>query len=373
MASVDRRPNGRWRARWREYPGGPQRSKHFARKVDAERHLVDVQHRLLTGAYVAPEASRVTFTAYVEEYLHRQPWRDSTADVAANALAHARRKFGARPLGSIRKSDVQAFVSGLDRAPSTVATVYQHLRALLETAVDDGLIARNPARGVKMPARGEGEVVPPTVEQVDALLDAAPAWFRPAVVLGAGLGLRQAETSGLTADRVLWLERAVRVDRQWLSHRGMAEFGPPKSTSSNRTIPASTWVLDELGRHVGRRHKGFVLHRDGEPVAYNTFGRAWRKAVLGAGLGSVTKDRETGREHYEGMRYHDLRHAFASLLISAGCSVTAVQHALGHSTAATTLGLYSHLWPGDEDRIRQAVDLYRSGRAEDSLRTAGGD
>jgi len=49
-------------------------------------------------------------------------------------------------------------------------------------------------------------------------------------VLGAGLGLRHAEASGLTVDRVLWLERCVRVDRQWVTRRGLAEFAPPKRT-----------------------------------------------------------------------------------------------------------------------------------------------
>ncbi len=59
------------------------------------------------------------------------------------------------------------------------------------------------------------------------------------------------------------------------------------------------------------------------------------------------------------------------MLISAGCSVKAVSSALGHSAAATTLNLYSHLWPGDEDRIRQAVDLALGGSSEDRLRTEG--
>jgi len=59
------------------------------------------------------------------------------------------------------------------------------------------------------------------------------------------------------------------------------------------------------------------------------------------------------------------------MLISAGCSVKAVSSALGHANAATTLNLYSHLWPGDEDRIRDAVDLALAPRAEDSLRTEG--
>jgi integrase len=95
-------------------------------------------------------------------------------------------------------------------------------------------------------------------------------------------------------------------------------------------------VLDELAAHVGRRHDRFVLRRGVEPLDHNAFDYRWRQATGKAGL--------------TGMRYHHLRHGFASLLIAAGCSVRAVQHALGHANAATTLNLYSHLWPGDEDR-----------------------
>jgi integrase len=359
MASIDRRSNGKYRARWREYPGGPQSTKSFARKVDAERFLIDVQHRLLSGTYVDPGASRTTLDAFADVYLARQPWRSSTADVAVNALTHARRVLGPRPLGSIRKSDVQAFVSGLELAPSTVATTFQHLNTLLEEATEDGLIARNPCKGVRLPARAVGEVVPPTTGEVAALYDTAPAWFRPAIVLGAALGLRQAEASGLTVDRIDWLGRSVRIDRQWITRRGLAEWGPPKSKASSRTIPASGFVLDELGAHVGRRHDGFVLHRDGQPVNYNDFGYYWRQAATKAGVRT--------------MRYHHLRHAFASMLIAHGCSVRAVQHALGHANAATTLNLYSHLWPGDEDRIRQAVDRALADPAEDWLRTSGAE
>jgi hypothetical protein len=55
MASIDRRPDGQWRARWREYPGGPQKSQHFGRKVDAERHLDIIRGDLARGVYVDPK------------------------------------------------------------------------------------------------------------------------------------------------------------------------------------------------------------------------------------------------------------------------------------------------------------------------------
>jgi integrase len=69
------------------------------------------------------------------------------------------------------------------------------------------------------------------------------------------------------------------------------------------------------------------------------------------------------------VRFHDLRHGYASMLIAGGCSVKAVQKALGHASSATTLNLYVHLWPGDEDRIRHAVDQAVALASEDRLRT----
>jgi integrase len=162
------------------------------------------------------------------------------------------------------------------------------------------------------------------------LLDAAAPWFRIAIVLGAGLGMRTGEVTGLTADRIDWLGRTVMVDRQWTSRRGVFGFAPPKTAASHRVIPASAWVLDELSAHVGRRHDGFVLAQDGEPIRHGNFNWWWRRARNAAGLA-------------RSIRFHDLRHAYASALISAGCSVKAVQRALGHASASITLDTYGHL------------------------------
>ena len=184
-------------------------------------------------------------------------------------------------------------------------------------------------------------MVPPSADDVARLYAAAPDWFRPAVVLGAGLGLRQGEASGLTADRVTWLgDMGVRVDRQWHSRTRPHRFAPPKSESSYRSVPASSDVLAELARVDGP--DGFVVHRDGRPVGHHQFEYAWRQTVRKAGLAPD-------------LRFHALRHRFASVLISEGVSIVAVQRAMGHSSAAITLNLYGHLMPSDTDRIRGAM------------------
>ena len=67
MASIDRRKNGTWRARWREYPNGPQQARHFKRKVDAEKFLDQVRGDLARGSYVDPSAGRQTFASYADD------------------------------------------------------------------------------------------------------------------------------------------------------------------------------------------------------------------------------------------------------------------------------------------------------------------
>lgn len=330
-----------WRLQWREHANGARKTEHFATKAAADRRRAEIEHKLALGTYIAPEVGRLTLRDWCELYLERQPWRESTRLTARASLTHALEVLGDKPLSSIRRGDVQAMLGGVDRAPGTVRLVRQHLRSALQAAVDDERIARNPAAGVKLEGKAGGEIMVPTVQQVQAIYLSAPEWFRVAIVLGAGLGLRQAEASGLTVDRIDWLrDRSVRVDRQWATKVKPFRFAPPKSAAGVRTIPAADVVLAELGRHV-EGGEGFVLHRDGEPVSHNVFGFAWRQTVAEAGL--------------SGMKFHALRHHFASSLISAGCSVKAVQVALGHSSATTTLDTYGHLWPGDDDRIRAAV------------------
>ena len=96
-----------------------------------------------------------------------------------------------------------------------------------------------------------------------------------------------------------------------------------------------------------------VLHRpDGDPVNRKTFGDAWRRATKVTGSAA---------------RYHDLRHSFASTLLSQGVSIRAVADWLGHASAKVTLDTYSHLMPIDEDRARAVLDGAFARSAEDSL------
>jgi integrase len=238
-------------------------------------------------------------------------------------------------------------------APGSVEVVYRWVVAVFKAAVGDQLIAASPCNRIALPKRDVGEVVPLTAEQVEAMAGACPDRYRALIVLAAGTGLRQGKCFGLTVDRVDFLHRQVRFNRQLVGARaGVPEFGPPKSKAGFRTVPLPDVVADVLAEHLGRYRRGpadlVFTNTHGTPMRRSPAGEIWRRAAAKADLPAWAT-------------FHDLRHFYASLLISRGCSVKTVQRRLGHQSAMETLDTYGHLWPDSDDETRNAVDLVLAG------------
>ncbi|CAB4785742.1 MAG: tyrosine-type recombinase/integrase [Actinobacteria bacterium] len=347
--SIDKRPDGKYRARIREYPGGPERSKQFARKLDAERWVAEMRVAIARGSYLTADEMKITFGQYAQTYLSRQIWVDTTRRVACNSLQRAEDHFGpARPLSSIRRGDVQAYVVSLTSqfAPGTVRTNFQHVRTMMRAAHIDGVITVDPTMGITLP-KVTSELVILSPDQTCGLLDAADPAFRAAIVLGAHVGLRAGEVQGLFVSDIDFLRRTINVRRQLDGRTSAMTLKAPKSKAGTRSVPVPSVVLDVLAAHVqqfGAGRDGVLMHTDGEYLSNNQLNYQWRRAQVGAG-------------HVKGsLRFHWLRHAFASSLISAGVSVKAVADAMGHENPAVTLRTYASLWPGDDDRIRTALE-----------------
>src|SRR4051812_28277408 len=113
MASIKRRPDGRWRARYRD-PDGKEHAQHFDRKVDGERWLDQVRGDLVRGTYIDPDGARTVFQDYAETWQASQVHRHSTAvKTDVNLRLHVLPTFGEKRLGQIRQTDVQVWVRGL--------------------------------------------------------------------------------------------------------------------------------------------------------------------------------------------------------------------------------------------------------------------
>lgn len=354
MAHIQRRKrNGKtvWRARYRT-PTGQERSRSFARKFDAEQWLAGVQADIARGEYVDPRSSRITLAEYAEQWQRAQVHRDSTATATSSLLRnHVLPAFGHRPLGSILPSEVQAWVKEQTESASaaTVEGRYRLLATLLRSAVADRLIGSSPCHRIRLPDKDNGQVKPLTLEQVAALRELMPEHAKAIITVAAGTGMRQGEILGLTADRVDFLRRTITIDRQLVKKpNGQRVLGPPKTKSSNRTIPVPDVVLEELSAHLATfpsTHPWGLAFTNRRDDSWNRTGlsKLWRRAADRAGLPP-------------GARFHDLRHHAASLLIAAGCSIKVVQTQLGHASASETLDTYSHLWPTDNERVRSAVN-----------------
>jgi len=350
MASVKKRPNGKWRARYRD-PEGSEHSRHFDRRVDAERWLDSVRGDLARGTYVDPDAGRCSFGDYAQQWLGIQVHRPSTAAKLDSDLRnHVLPFLGHRPIGAIRHSEIQAWVKNRSEvlAPATVEVIYRYLASLFRAAVSDRVIPVSPCSQIRLPKKAVRQVSPLPTEHVKALIDAMPDRYRALAVLAAGAGLRQGEAFGLRVPAVDFLRRSIAVEQQLVCVTGRPPFlAAPKTAASCRTVPAPRVVIDALAQHLTayppcEDSLVFTAH-DGGPIRRNRFGEIWAATVSRAGLP-------------KGTHFHDLRHYYASLLIRHGESVKVVQARLGHASAQETLDTYGHLWPDSDARTRAAVD-----------------
>lgn len=358
--SITKRPDGSWRARYRD-EAGREHSKHFAQKRDGQRWLDEVTAAVVTGQYVDPGAGRVTFDRYFTDWAGRQVWVTSTERAAD--LVRRSVPFGDVPLMRLRTSHLEAWVKAMDAsglAATTVASRMNTARACLKAAVRDRIIATDPSVGVRLPRRRKAEQAMhvPTPDEVGAALAATVPYMRPVLALAAFGGLRLGEACAVQAADVDFLRRQLKVRRQVQRRKGGGVDVRPPKYGSERTVHLPDGVLAVLAQHLetyGAAEGGWlVVSAEGVPIPPTTANGWWQRTQAAAGL--------------EGVRFHDLRHFYASGLIAAGCDVVTVQRALGHANATTTLNTYSHLWPSAEDRTRAAAaDMWSEALGGDSL------
>lgn len=359
---LDRLPSGRIRARYRD-ADGRQHSKTFPGQggiTAAKAWLRQQRAAVDDGTHVAVDRSQ-TFGSYAAERV--TAWRrhkeTTRAQVESHMRLHVLPDFGAKPLASIKPADVEAWVARKERelAPATMHVVFAWTRRVFAEAQRQRLIRDNPCEGIELPERVRREVEPLPLEAVDALTDAMPEHLRGAVLVAAWSGLRQGEVLGLRKHRLNLIGHrddrghvqpaSLYVAEQLQTLTGPPRLVAPKTKKSIRRVPIPAVLVDGLAAHLAAYPtdaEGFVFRNlNGNPVRRNHFGELWRRAVEDAGLPA-------------GVRFHDLRHTYASLLIAAGESVTVVSKRLGHASAVETLETYAHMWPDSDGRTVDVLD-----------------
>lgn len=332
----------RWLAVWVE-PDGKRRKKGFATKDAAQEHLDEIAHQTRSGTYIAAERGQILFRDMADLWLIEQAHLRSTS----RATAEMRLRntilpiLGDVPLAEIDRTRVQAAVTAwaASYAPTTVELSYTYLAGIFKMAVHDRRIARTPCTRINLPQVDKIVVIPPTIAQVQAFVDAVWRPYKPMAIFIAATGTRGGEARGLTWDRITECEGGARVliDRQLTS--GAPTWGPPKTDASYRSFSIGESTLAALGP----RRDGLVfLNRYKRPMNRTAASEGWKYGAKIAGL--------------PGAGWHELRHFHASLLIAGGASPVAVADRLGHKDANETLQTYAHLWENDDAKMRDASD-----------------
>ncbi len=286
--------------------------------------------------------------------MHLRPSTQRIYD--ANIRNHILPELGAVELGKLTPSMLRGWLAGLavkvgrrgTLAPGSVAQAYRTLNRLLEAAVENELLGRNPLRSVK-PPRVEAEPMRfLSHDEVAALAAAIDPRYRALVLLAAYSGLRAGELAALRRKHVDLLHRTVTVVEQVQRIGGSFVVLPPKSAAGRRSVAIPTLVADALQDHLANfgepRPEGLVFPAPGGGFLRpeNFRNRSWLPAVRAAGVAPL--------------RLHDLRHTCASLAIAAGADVKVLQRMLGHASAALTLDRYGHLMPGQERSVADRLD-----------------
>jgi integrase len=252
MASIEPRDrNGKrtYRVRYRD-PAGRQRSRSFARKVDAQRWLHENETARAHGAWVDPAAGKITFGAWAER------WYASTAALRASSRYAYRQDldryllptFAAVPLDRIGRLQVRTWFAGLVDQGLSVATARKALAALglvLAAAVEDGRLAGNVAKGLKLPKVQRTEQLALDAVGVERLAAAITPRYRVLVLFAAWTGLRPSELAALRVGRLDLLRGTVRVVEAAVRVKGRRHWGDTK-TSQERTVHLPRWLRAEL-------------------------------------------------------------------------------------------------------------------------------
>jgi integrase len=258
----------------------------------------------------------------------------------------------------LRPSDVQRVVDRMVERGLSARTVVQGYRVLssaLAQAVRWELIPTNPAKAVRPPRIERAELTVPEPEQVRAIMKASEGtWLHLPVVLAASTGMRRGEVLALRWRDVDLDAGLIRVTGSLQRIGGKQKVVEPKTSRGRRTVAIPPGVVEQMRAHRKEQTERRLL-----------LGKSWTDLDLVIEQGDGTpRDPDTITHRFQdfcdaagvsGVRFHDLRHSYATGLLRANIHPKVVSEALGHSSTAFTMDTYSHVLPTMQDQAAEAI------------------
>jgi integrase len=352
FGQLRKRESGRWAVNYSHQGRLWRAPATFPSKDAATAWLVDERKLIDRGDWTPPAdratketAKKHTLRDYAARWLEHRNVAPRTREtyhwhLEDNILP----VLGETPLAEITPDDVREWFAGLGTERETRnARAYGVLTAVLNTAVDDGLIDRSPARikGASS-VKHRRSVVLLEPGELARLAEKMPDPLRLAVLLAGWCGLRRGELFALTRGDVAADCSTVRVDKGVVVVARRQVCGPTKTKESNRTVTAPTHVravlAEHLNRHVGRTRTALLF---ADPVTGSFYAEGRFRVPFNAAKAAIGK---------EGLRFHDLRHFGGVMAAVAGATTKEVMDRLGHTTSGAAMR-YQHVAAGRADML----------------------
>ncbi|AZZ48004.1 site-specific integrase [Rathayibacter rathayi] len=370
FGSTRKLPSGRWQARYPDEAGRPMNAPTtFVTKREALDHLAAVQADRLRGSYIDHRSGARPFGEYARAWIaaggSRGKLAPRTAELYLDILDHQLARLEAMPLSAITGPTVRSWYAATRRSLASAAVkrggtgetrlrqAYALLRAILTTAVNDRLIAENPARIV-----GAGVAKSPERPHLDAptfarIVSEHPADYRPLLVLAFGAHLRVGELVALERRDLDLDTGTLVVERQTITVGG-EEVTTPTKTGASRTVTLPATVVDIMREHLDSRASSFgkaplFARPDGRPISRGQIQWQWRKATTALDLTQFHP--------------HDIRHAGLTAAAQAGATLRELMDRAGHRTAKAAM-LYQHVGAERGQVIAAGIDAVLAGGSE---------
>ncbi len=344
-------PKGRWEVRWRT-PEGAHRTKTFDLRDDADRFAKRVDTRIADGEYIDKTASAVPYRDLAARFLDTVAHRHARTRASYRAILNDRLlpAFGEEPVSKITPSVVRSYLAEMKahgRKAQTIRNVFFILQASLDIAVEDGCLKSNPCRGINkkrdLPKAAGTSFRAEFLDasEVAALAAAIEPPYSTLVLFASYTGLRAGELYALLRSDVDLRAREVAV------FKSRATTGPPNisttKTGDERTVPFPRFLAQVLAAYLEASFRPADAPLFDFPNGYSH----WYTHTFKPAARSISRPQ---------LRFHDLRHTAASLMIASGASPTAVASRLGHKTVSMTLNRYAKHFRSQDDSINDGLE-----------------
>ena len=355
VKAYNTKTRGRLYEVWYTKPDGTRgHDRGFKLKRDAEAHLATVEVSKLKGAYVNRSDAKATVSELGIQWLEQHKPKitpSSYHSVESAWRIHVKPKWGGYAVGAITKRDVQAWLNELGeiRSHTTVARLRDLLAGILDHAVEDNRITKNPARGLAIKKKPIPDEVFLTHAQVESL--AQKSKYPDLVLFLAYTGLRWGEATALKVRNVAPVKRRVNIREAVAEVSGRHVLGRVKN-HERRTIAYPDFLDSAIAAAcAGKGQEDRLWTAEGGGFLRPGNDSGWYAAAV--------KRAQATDETFRRVTPHDLRHTAASLAISAGANVKVIQRMLGHKSAKVTLDTYAALFPDDLDNVVGALSRQR--------------